>query len=290
MQERASSSANQYLPYKFTGKELDPETGLYYFGARYYDAKVSRWISADPALSSGKYFPDPNDFDTEHDYFWYLENDKTHKMPGIGGVFNGINMDMYHYAGQNPVKLVDPDGEAFVYINKNAKTEYLAATRVANMVKSGYSFIPLIGNEIFKARCKIGGLYDLSDDSVMENILGKGFDAGGLFKGGFGKIMGRLGLAFNLVNFASSISIYKAEFVIDEMNVFDGMDLEFIAANADKVASQISEYIDAGEIQVSGDFMEGESINVQDDMNLLGKIRSQIENDYKQYQSTKDYE
>jgi uncharacterized protein RhaS with RHS repeats len=24
------------LPYRFTGKELDPETGMYYFGARYY--------------------------------------------------------------------------------------------------------------------------------------------------------------------------------------------------------------------------------------------------------------
>jgi len=34
----------------FTGKEPDPETGLYYFGARYLDPKVSRWISGDPAL------------------------------------------------------------------------------------------------------------------------------------------------------------------------------------------------------------------------------------------------
>jgi|GEM_PF-4255439 len=36
------------IAYKFTGKELDTETGLYYFGARYYDPKTSRWISADP--------------------------------------------------------------------------------------------------------------------------------------------------------------------------------------------------------------------------------------------------
>ena len=32
--------------YRFTGKELDPETGLYYYGARYYDPVLSRWISA----------------------------------------------------------------------------------------------------------------------------------------------------------------------------------------------------------------------------------------------------
>jgi hypothetical protein len=97
------------LPFKFTGKEYDPETGWYYFGARYYDARLSRWTAVDPALD--KYFPNPNDFDTEHDYFWYLFQDASNKLPGIGGVFNTINLDLYHYAGQNPVKLVDPDGE-----------------------------------------------------------------------------------------------------------------------------------------------------------------------------------
>jgi RHS repeat-associated protein len=35
-------------PYLFNAKELDEETGLYYYGARYYDARVSVWLSADP--------------------------------------------------------------------------------------------------------------------------------------------------------------------------------------------------------------------------------------------------
>ncbi len=35
------------LPYKFTSKELDPETGLYYFGARYYEPRLQRWLSPD---------------------------------------------------------------------------------------------------------------------------------------------------------------------------------------------------------------------------------------------------
>jgi len=33
--------------YKFTGQELDPETGLYYFNARYYDSAIGRFISPD---------------------------------------------------------------------------------------------------------------------------------------------------------------------------------------------------------------------------------------------------
>jgi RHS repeat-associated protein len=36
------------IPYLFNGKELDAETGLYYYGARYYDPRTSIWQSVDP--------------------------------------------------------------------------------------------------------------------------------------------------------------------------------------------------------------------------------------------------
>ena len=34
-------------PYLFNAKEFDEETGLYYYGARYYDPRVSLWMSTD---------------------------------------------------------------------------------------------------------------------------------------------------------------------------------------------------------------------------------------------------
>ena len=37
--------------YKYVGKERDEETGLYYYGARYYDPKGSLWLSVDPLAS-----------------------------------------------------------------------------------------------------------------------------------------------------------------------------------------------------------------------------------------------
>ena len=40
-------------PYIFNAKEFDEETGLYYYGARYYDPRLSLWISVDP-LQEGK--------------------------------------------------------------------------------------------------------------------------------------------------------------------------------------------------------------------------------------------
>ena len=90
------------LPFRFTGKEMDEETGLYYYGARYLDPKYSRWLSGDPALID--YIPKaPIDDEAKK----HNEN-----LPGMGGVFNVVNLHLYHYAGNNPVKYTDPDGKS----------------------------------------------------------------------------------------------------------------------------------------------------------------------------------
>jgi RHS repeat-associated protein len=96
---------------KLSGKELDPETGFYYYGARYLDPRTSRWLSGDPAL--GEYLPAAP------------VNDEVKKgngnLPGQGGVFNLVNLHVYHYAGNNPVKYVDPDGRDSGYaMDENA--------------------------------------------------------------------------------------------------------------------------------------------------------------------------
>ena len=40
-------SSSEELPYKFNGKEMDEETGLYYYGARYMDPIISLWYGVD---------------------------------------------------------------------------------------------------------------------------------------------------------------------------------------------------------------------------------------------------
>jgi RHS repeat-associated protein len=44
-EERHLSTDN---PWRFASKRVDPETGLVYFGGRYYDPQTARWLSADP--------------------------------------------------------------------------------------------------------------------------------------------------------------------------------------------------------------------------------------------------
>jgi len=105
--------------YRFTAKELDPETGLYYFGARYYDPRTSVWISADPIL--GKYLPDSDkmvEFNFSREPHWaYRAN-----LPGMGGMFNSGNLAMYTYTHQNPIRYVDPDGKEVWIVGHVAAT------------------------------------------------------------------------------------------------------------------------------------------------------------------------
>src|SRR5574344_376173 len=78
-------------PYKFTGKELDEETGLYYYGASYLDPMYSRWLSTDPALSD------------------YASGSKAG-----GGIYNSHNFNLYNYANNNPIRYTDPDGRVSI--------------------------------------------------------------------------------------------------------------------------------------------------------------------------------
>ncbi len=61
-------------PYLFNAKEFDEETGMYYYGARYYEPRLSLWMSTDPM--SEKYF----------------------------------SLSAYSYCFNNPISVIDPDG------------------------------------------------------------------------------------------------------------------------------------------------------------------------------------
>ena len=122
--EKTQNTGLEFLPYKFTAKELDEETGLYYYGARYLDPKYSMWISTDPAL--GEYIPMAPTSEEARNY--------NQNLPGLGGVFNSVNLNLYHYAANNPVKYTDPDGNSV----KNNSNEYI----LIRTEDAGYVILP----------------------------------------------------------------------------------------------------------------------------------------------------
>jgi RHS repeat-associated protein len=127
------NSNTQRTPYLFSAKELDEETGLYYFGARYYDPRTSVWQSADPIL--GKYLP---------------SGSQDQNLLGKGGVFNSRNLAMFSYAALNPLAVIDPDGKANFFIggandSVNDPTKYspVRAAQTQILTNAGRAATPL---------------------------------------------------------------------------------------------------------------------------------------------------
>ena len=81
--EELSSSAKLNTPFLFNGKELDEETGQYYYGARYYDPRTSLWLSTDPMEL---------------------------KYP---------NISTYAYCLNNPLNVIDLKGDTITVLSKN---------------------------------------------------------------------------------------------------------------------------------------------------------------------------
>ena len=76
---RSGNSGNPDDVFKFTSKELDEPTDLYYFGARYYDPALGRWLSVDP----------------------------------MAEIYSSLSP--YNYSANNPLVFIDPTGQSWFY-------------------------------------------------------------------------------------------------------------------------------------------------------------------------------
>lgn len=115
------------VPYLFNGKELDEETGLYYYGSRYMDPKTSVWLSID------RY---------------------TEKYPGYSG---------YSYCLNNPIVVTDPTGDTTHLVVYGAG--YLNYTTAGGSHDVGKGF--QLNAEALKKKIESSPTFDPARDAVI---------------------------------------------------------------------------------------------------------------------------
>jgi RHS repeat-associated protein len=124
MPGRVQGSSSVDGRYKFTGKERDTETSYDYFGARYYDARIGRWLIPEPLLST------------------LNPKELIHKTV--------LSLSPYQYVRNNPIRRIDVDG----YRDKDTVKEGViwkaagvtgAVAGTALIISTGGVALPLVG-------------------------------------------------------------------------------------------------------------------------------------------------
>ncbi len=121
----------EYLPgsaarfHQFTGKERDQESGLDYFGARYYGSALGRWASPDPINLTNARIANPTN-----------------------------TLNKYVYGGNNPLKYVDRDGKdiTIFYEPEDYGHVFLAVVNPDNGRSAFLSYGPANGDMNLVAR------------------------------------------------------------------------------------------------------------------------------------------
>ena len=218
-------------PYLFNAKEFDEETGLYYYGARYYDPRLSLWISTDPFIVTNKF---------------YSDNIKENIN---GGVYNPFNLNAYTQCWQNPIRYKDDDGNAIT-----PET----AWDIINVVMGATSFAGNVvsGNVLGAVLDGIGLIYDGAATAIPVLPAGASSALGTYrFARATNKVIGAINKLGDLRPFKNSQKMQnllgKANNAIsDHLNISDiaGAVQDILGIpikNGDKVYSHISEVNDA---------------------------------------------
>jgi RHS repeat-associated protein len=161
---------NWATPYKFNGKELDAETGLYYYGARYYTPEIGIWLSVDP-LSDERPSLSPYNYCQLNPV---MRVDPTGMLDDEFGVTSTGEVKLLkRKSGDHELYKLDNNGKK-VDVNGDGKmsegTDFVKFGR--KDVKSAIRFnISIIGDEHRETGRSFGNRADFSNQESAENIF-----------------------------------------------------------------------------------------------------------------------
>ncbi|MBR4647125.1 MAG: RHS repeat-associated core domain-containing protein [Bacteroidales bacterium] len=177
--------------YTFSAKEKDSETGLSYFGSRYYSSDLSIWLSVDPM---------------------------SDKYPSLSP---------YVYCANNPVKVVDPNGEEIDWVENLTSGEVIWMQDVTcqENTPDGYRYV--------------GAKYDLPDGSGSLGNVSYNTYGGNRYLGDNESAMAEINIEFIPTDSKKSynwVQTYSTNFFTDSNGEFA----------FDRITDSYSDYVDCG--------------------------------------------
>ena len=109
---------------KFTGKELDPETGLYYFNARWYDPVLGRFTTEDPARDGLNWF-----VYVGHNPLRFIDPTGLEIEVGLSGIIGGLFSRNYRRKTETALQQIDPSAKVNIWTGKVTQDNSINTTR-----------------------------------------------------------------------------------------------------------------------------------------------------------------
>jgi Rhs family protein len=205
------TTVNNYL---YGGEQFDPNVGLYYLRARYYDQTTGRFFSVDP-------------FD--------------------GDPQSPISLHKYLYANSNPVNFIDPTGEfslvsVMISVSINSSIQSVYTTNVAKLFFTALKIAACIIEPGMRLQ-ELGVAMLMSGAPGGENFIGIGRD---LVAGGFKAIGVAIqntyaNIGNEIISFSGPLADAYEFFTGDELQLFHAEELEPLLEDLESMLSDIGE-------------------------------------------------